>query len=184
MTRTLILLVTGAALVGLLAGCGASERDWKDAEKSATAFLSAISEKRFEESWPFWDQSSPWGNVDKARYLNAMNESALKLPEMYDWHFTLERFKADSRTDMYRFKVLLTYRNGDPVRVAELAGIAAPNIDSEMLLTMNKRGDAWRVSAFRTFRVVDTGYKDEGYRSPKGADSLTPGAGAGKAATE
>lgn len=167
MARKWMLVVVGAVLALSLVGCGPSEKHWKDSEALARKFLTDFSNQKFAENFQMWDPLSQWkldGHKEEG-YVNLMTKAAATLPEMFNWAYDIERFEAAEPNGIYKFKVKLRYRTGDPIEVAKKYDQPIPNIYPEMLLIMQRHPDGWKVLTLQKFEIIDPYSRESGSSS-------------------
>lgn len=158
MTRNWAAVVVALLMSFVLVACGPSQKEWTDSEAAARKFLNDFTAGNHTENYRMWDMQSNWklDGTKEEVYVARMKKAAEDLPEMFNWAFDIAKFDSDPSNGIYKYKVKLHFRTGDPKEAAAKYKQPIPNIYDEMLLIMQKRPDGWKVLTLQKFELIDT----------------------------
>ncbi len=141
-----------------LVACGASNKDWSEAQIAGEKYLTQLRSQQFEESHAMLATVHPFGNPGhRTRYIENMKTIAERYPGFFEWLWTFERVKADSFT--FRFKVSLDVLSLEAEKILQDPEHPVAGFSREMLLNMVKQDGEWKVAHFRPFNLLNPRFR-------------------------
>lgn len=157
-SRLLLLLHVLLLAAVSVVGCKGDSTHWGLSETAAHRYLELIQKEQFAEAFDLHDSTfHPWGEPEsKATFVTVLKQQAARWPGLFKYEVVrMERIGGDSRSMVFRYKVILKWEGGFPVRPDDAAetpaGPVKPVMTEEMTLNMIQRNGKWRVNRFAPF---------------------------------